>query len=70
VTKRPVVLCVDDEGNGLEGHRMLLENHGYTVLVATSGDEALQLFASHPTDLVPTRLSHAESEWGMLLHNA
>lgn len=52
MTKRPVVLWVDDEWNGLEGHRMLLEDHGYMVLVANSGDEALQLFASHPTDLV------------------
>jgi CheY-like chemotaxis protein len=31
---------------------MLLEERGYKVLVATNGDEALQLFASHPTDLV------------------
>jgi CheY-like chemotaxis protein len=31
---------------------MLFEKRGYKVLVATSGDEALQLFASHPTDLV------------------
>jgi CheY-like chemotaxis protein len=31
---------------------MLLEERGYKVLVATGGDEALQLFASHPTDLV------------------
>jgi CheY-like chemotaxis protein len=31
---------------------MLLEERGYQVLVATSGEEALQLFASHPTDLV------------------
>lgn len=52
MTKKPVILCVDDEWNGLEGHRMLFEERGYNVLVATSGDEALQLFASHPTDLV------------------
>jgi len=52
VTKRPVILCVDDDWNGLEGHRILFEERGYKVLVATSGDEALQLFASHPTDLV------------------
>jgi CheY-like chemotaxis protein len=52
VTKRPVILCVDDEWNGLEGRRMLFEGRGYKVLVAASGEEALQLFASHPTDLV------------------
>jgi CheY-like chemotaxis protein len=52
VTKKPVILCVDDEWNGLEGRRMLFEGRGYEVLVAASGEEALQLFASHPTDLV------------------
>jgi CheY-like chemotaxis protein len=52
MTKRPVILCVDDDWNGLEGHRILFEERGYKFLVATSGDEALQLFASNPTDLV------------------
>lgn len=52
MTKRPVILCVDDEWNELEGYRMLLEEHGYKVLIATNGDDALQLFASNPTDLV------------------
>jgi hypothetical protein len=47
VTKRPVILCVDDEWNGLEGHRMLFEER-YKVLVATSGDEPLQLFRLSP----------------------
>ena len=31
---------------------MLLEQSGYGVLVAASGVEAMQLFASHPIDLV------------------
>jgi len=50
--QKPVILCVDDDWNGLEGRRMLFEERGYQVLVATSGEEALQLFASPPTDLV------------------
>jgi CheY-like chemotaxis protein len=50
--RRSVILCVDDELNGLEGRKMLLEEGGCKVLVATSGAEALQLFASHPVDLV------------------
>jgi CheY-like chemotaxis protein len=50
--RRSLVLCVDDEWNGLEGRKMLLEEAGYKVLVATNGVEALQLFASHPVDLV------------------
>ena len=52
MTKRQVILCVDDEWNGLDGRRTLLEERGYKVLVATNGDEALQLFASCPIDLV------------------
>ena len=50
--RKPVILCVDDEWNGLEGRKMLLEERGYKVLVATNGTEALQLFARHPVDLV------------------
>lgn len=50
--RRSLVLCVDDEWNGLEGRKMLLEQAGLKVLVATSGADALQLFASHPVDLV------------------
>jgi CheY-like chemotaxis protein len=50
--RRRLILCVDDESNGLEGRKMLLEEAGFKVLVATSGADALQLFASHPVDLV------------------
>jgi len=52
VPRRPLILCVDDEFNGLEGRKMLFEEAGCQVLVATSGAEAMQLFASHPVDLV------------------
>ncbi len=50
--RRPLILCVDDEWNGLQGRKMLLEEARCKVLVATSGADALQLFASHPIDLV------------------
>jgi CheY-like chemotaxis protein len=50
--RKPLILCVDDEWNGLEGRKMLLEEAGCRVLVATGGADALQLFASHPIDLV------------------
>jgi two-component system, NtrC family, sensor kinase len=52
VTKKPVILCVDDESNGLEGRQMLFEDRGYEVLVAAGGEDALQQFTSHRTDLV------------------
>jgi CheY-like chemotaxis protein len=52
MAKRPLILCVDDEWNGLEGRKELLEQSGYSVLLASDGMEALQLFDSHPVDLV------------------
>ncbi|HEU5450761.1 MAG TPA: response regulator [Terriglobales bacterium] len=44
------VLCVDDERAGLEVRKMLLEHHGYSVLIAESGAEGLALFQAHPVD--------------------
>ena len=52
MAKRPLILCVDDEWNSLEGRKELLEQSGYGVLLASDGMEALQLFDSHPVDLV------------------
>ena len=47
--RRPLILCVDDELNGLEGRKMLLEEAGFKVLVATSGADALQLLPRIPS---------------------
>jgi CheY-like chemotaxis protein len=52
MSRRPLVLCVDDQRSGLEGRKMLLEEAGLKVLIATGGAEALQLFACNPVDLV------------------
>jgi CheY-like chemotaxis protein len=49
---KSLVLCVDDDWNGLEGRKMLLEEAGCKVLVATSGADGLPLSALHPVDLV------------------
>jgi PAS domain S-box-containing protein len=43
------VLVVDDEEGLRELARRLLEREGYTVLIAASADEALQLFARNPS---------------------
>ena len=46
------LLCVDDERSGLLVRKMLLEHHGYSVLIAGSGAEGLDLFQAHAVDCV------------------
>lgn len=50
--RKPVVLCVDDEVNGLIGREALLKQKGYDVLISTSPREALKLLASCRVDAV------------------
>jgi len=49
---KPVILCVDDAPNVLEGRKMLLEATGYRVLTAANGKEGVQTFLSNAVDLV------------------
>jgi len=42
---RKCLLCVDDDPNTLKQHKLLLEAHGYSVLLAMSGRKALDLLA-------------------------
>jgi two-component system cell cycle sensor histidine kinase/response regulator CckA len=46
------VLVVDDETSILDVGREILEEYGYTALVATSGEEALKIYREQPVDLV------------------
>ena len=46
------ILCIDDEPSGLLVRSRVLEINGYTVLSAQSGREGLELFRSHPVDVV------------------
>jgi CheY-like chemotaxis protein len=50
--RKATILCIDDHWNGLIGRKCLLENDGYKVMQATSGDDGLKLFASHAVDAV------------------
>ncbi len=52
MTGKPLILCADDSPGVLEGWKALLKREGYEVLTATNGKEALQVFVSHPVDLV------------------
>jgi CheY-like chemotaxis protein len=47
-----LVLCVDDEVVGLRVRKILLERAGYKVLTAADGHSGLELFATHPVDVV------------------
>lgn len=46
------VLCVDDEKIGLRVRKIMLENHGFRVLTANSGEQGLSLFDANHIDLV------------------
>lgn len=46
----PVILCVDDNEEGLTLRKMVLESAGYSVIVAIDGEKALTLFGEEPVD--------------------
>ena len=52
MSRKPVILCVDDASSVAEGREMLLEENGYQVLTAADGKEAVQAFVSNAVDLV------------------
>jgi CheY-like chemotaxis protein len=47
-----VILCIDDEGAGLELRRRVLEKLGFRALIATSAHQALEIFQENHIDLV------------------
>jgi len=53
-TAHPKILLVDDNHDGLLVRRTLLEEIGYIVEVAASGEEGLKRFASSGFDVVVT----------------
>lgn len=50
--RKATILCIDDHWNGLIGRKLLLEKSGYEVLEASSADDGLRLFVTHPVDAV------------------
>ena len=50
--REQLLLCVDDEINGLRLRKIILEAKGYRVLIAPSGSEGIRLFKQNPVDLV------------------
>jgi CheY-like chemotaxis protein len=49
---KAVLLCIDDELNGLEVRKMVLQSAGYLVLTAGGGKAGLEILTTHPVDLV------------------
>lgn len=50
--QKPRILCVDDENLNLQLYKGILENAGYTVIPATSGQQALDTLAHELADIV------------------
>lgn len=46
------ILCVDDEPDALQALKIGLEEYGYTVLTAASGEEALTVLKTAVPDLI------------------
>jgi CheY-like chemotaxis protein len=46
------ILLVDDDQDFLEMHKAVLKNHGYDVLIASSGHEGLEKVRSDMPDLI------------------
>jgi|SRR5579862_7623501 len=53
-TNNARILLVDDNANGLTARRCVLEELGYRISTAASGNEALEVFGKYKFDLVVT----------------
>jgi CheY-like chemotaxis protein len=51
---KKVILCVDDNEQDLSVLKFMLETNGYRVLPASNGQDAVNIFADNPVDLVLT----------------
>src|SRR5664280_951516 len=51
-SRKPTLLCVDDNQTVLHFRKMLLESVGYSVLVASDSVTAIELFSSSAVDMV------------------
>jgi CheY-like chemotaxis protein len=51
-SRKPTLLCVDDNQTVLHFRKMLLESVGYSVLVASDSTAAMAIFSSSEVDMV------------------
>lgn len=50
--KNPAILIVDDQPQNVELLEAYLIPHGYKILTSSNGEEALEILAAHPVDLI------------------
>lgn len=62
--KRKIILVVDDEPNVLVTYRLILQQQGYDVCAAMSAEEARNVLAEQPVDLLLCDLSLEKQESG------
>jgi CheY-like chemotaxis protein len=58
----PTALVVDDDAMVLQATRMLLEDHGFSVLTAADGVDGLRQYRKHRPDVVLTDIIMPEKE--------
>jgi DNA-binding response OmpR family regulator len=61
---KPIVMFVDDDPDYREVVRTLLENNGYEVIEAASGEEGVELYKKRRPDLVIVDLMMEEVDSG------
>jgi CheY-like chemotaxis protein len=61
------ILLVDDNPHGLTARKMILEEHGYSVKTAVSGEQAWQLVQESAFDVVVTDFRMGEMNGGELI---
>ena len=52
MTRMAHIRVADDEINIAATLALILQTHGHTVAIANSGEQALQLAAAHPPDML------------------
>jgi two-component system response regulator (stage 0 sporulation protein F) len=64
VEGKPVILCIDDDQDQLDGLRIVLEANGYVMVEARSAEEGVQVFRERQPDLVIVDLMMEEVDSG------
>jgi CheY-like chemotaxis protein len=63
---RSTIVCIDDNLDTLIGYQSLLWNHGYNVLISTSGSQGVELVKSLPIDGVIVDFQMPELNGGIV----